>query len=106
MPGLALYCFTYGEILPKDTALIAFHRRSNEFLGRPLTELLDGAEEEVLFVGTNIRITASDAKPKVLELLQRGVKVRFLVLDPTCGSLGSVAADFDVPVSELRDECD
>ena len=100
----ATFSLNYEKILFKDTGLLHYFRASNDFLGEA-GPFLDKAQKEIWFIGTDFHITAGDRKDLILSKLRQGIKVRFLVFDPTSALLDTIALDFDQDPREIRSEC-
>jgi hypothetical protein len=105
MLGLAAVFFlNYQNILLKDTGLIKRFKLSSDFQGE-LGIQIENADDEIWLFGTNFHISSVDRRKALLDKLSKGVKVRFLILDPFVAQINQIANDFDQPVSELKDEC-
>ncbi|WAK01354.1 hypothetical protein [Methylobacter sp. YRD-M1] len=98
-----LYYFTYDNILLKDTGLIRFYKKSNDYLAE-VSKFIADAHDEVLFFGTNFHITAEDRREELLSKLNEGLDIKFLVMDPYSQRLGMLATDFDSDVENLKKE--
>ena len=100
----ATFTMNYEHILFKDTGLIRYFRTSNDFLGQE-GPFLDNAKSEIWFVGMDFHITAGDRKDMILKKLNQGVKVRFLVFDPSSPMLDTIGRDFDQTPQAIESEC-
>jgi len=103
--GLAtVFFFNYKNILLKDTGLIKYYKRSNDFLSDLDTEI-NRSKQEIWFFGTNFNISAGERRELLLKKLEGGVKIRFLVFDPDSARLDDLARDFSQSPAELKSEC-
>lgn len=100
----ATFTLNYEHILFKDTGLIRYFHTSNDFLGQA-SPFLDNAKKEIWFVGVDFHITAGDRKNLILSKLDQGVKVRFLIFDPSSKFLDTMAEDFDQDPKAITSEC-
>jgi hypothetical protein len=100
----ATFTLNYEHILFKDTGLIRYFHTSNDFLGLA-GPFLDKAKKEIWFVGVDFHITAGDRKNLILHKLDQGVKVRFLVFDPSSKFMDAMAEDFDQDPKTIHSEC-
>lgn len=99
-----IFFFNYGNILLKDTGLIRRFVESSDVQAE-LGHEIARAQQEIWLFGTNFHISAVDRRPALLQKLQAGVKIRYLILNPAVSNLDVVAADFNQSVEELRAEC-
>ncbi len=100
---ILIYYFAYENILLKDTGLISYTKKSNDYLGE-LSKLIAEAKDEVLFFGTDFHITVEDKREDLLKKLSEGVNIKYLVLNPKSKRLDLLASDFDVNTEKLRSE--
>lgn len=98
-----VYYFTYENILLKNTGLISFSKKSNDYLGE-LSKLITESRDEMLFFGTNFRITVEDKREDLLKKLSEGVNIKYLVMNPYSNRLDILASDFDMDIEKLRSE--
>jgi hypothetical protein len=84
--------------------IIKCFKESSEFQSEIGTEIVS-AKDEIWFFGMNFHLSAVDQRPKLLDKLRSGVKIRYLVLDPYFPHLDQVARDFIQPPTELKNEC-
>ena len=86
---------------------ISYVRNSNDFLPN-LPKLLEGSKKSVWFFGTNFHITAGDRKNDIISALERGVQIRFLVLDPESPDYiyKQMESDFGQNALTIRAECE
>ncbi|HEU4688405.1 MAG TPA: DUF5919 domain-containing protein [Vicinamibacterales bacterium] len=99
-----IFFMNYGNILLKDTGLIRRFVESSDIQAELGSEI-GRATQEIWLFGTNFHISTVDRRPALLEKLQSGVHVRYLILNPAVPNLDVVAADFGQSVDELRQEC-
>ena len=66
---------------------------------------MDKAQQEIWFVGVDFHITATDRKDLIFRKLSQGVKVKFLVFDPSSNLLDTLGRDFDQNPAEIQSEC-
>jgi hypothetical protein len=98
-----IYYFAYENILLKDTGLISFTKKSNDYLGE-LGKLIAESKDEILFFGTDFHITVEDKREDLLKKLSEGVNIKYLVLNPYSNRLSMLASDFDVNIEKLKSE--
>jgi len=98
-----VYYFSYENIILKDTGLISFSKKSNDYLGE-ISRLIADSKREMILFGTDFHITVEDKREQLLKKLGEGVDVKFLILNPYSTRLEMVAADFDVNPEKLRSE--
>jgi hypothetical protein len=91
--------------LAQRVGILEISARANDFLPR-LGALLDGAQSEITIVGVSFYITVPERKAELIAALRRGVRVRFLVLDPESANMAEIARGFSQTVEELRAECE
>jgi hypothetical protein len=104
--GLGVVFFAnYQNILVKDTGLIKYYRRSNDFLAQ-IDLRINTAQQEIWFVGMNFNITAGERRDILLNKLAKGVKIRYLILNPRSIRIDDLATDVDQSPAELRSECE
>ena len=101
---LTLYYFTYENILLKDTGLQRYYKLSNDYLGDALSQHIKEARGEIWFFGTNFHISAEDKRALLLEKLDKGVHIRYLVFDPFSKHLQRLADDFDSDPENAQNE--
>ena len=79
---------------------------SNDFLPE-IPKLLQSTEENVWFFGTNFHISASDREKDIIKALERGVQVRFLILDPESPDYyyKQMESDFGQNAETIKSEC-
>jgi hypothetical protein len=93
---------TYEPSLVKHTGLVGYYDRSNDFLATELTQRLRNAKEEVIFFGSSFEISAADARKELLARLREGVKIHYLIVDPSSAAIEEIAKDFNISASEMR----
>lgn len=98
-----LYYFTYDNILLKDTGLIRFYKKSNDYLAE-VSKFITESHDEIFFFGTNFHITAEDRREELLNKLNEGTEIKFLVMNPYSQRLDMLSGDFDVNTENLRSE--
>ena len=102
--GLAMvFFFNYQNILLKKTGLIRYYRQSNDYLAEIDTEIVQ-SQQEIWFVGVDFNISATQRRDLLLNRLENGVKIRYLILNPRTTHLGDLAKDFDQSEGSLRTE--
>ena len=99
-----IFFFNYQNILLKDTGLIKRYKRSADFQS-DVGNLIEKSQHEIWFFGANFHISATDRKQAILERLQNGVKIHYLILDPFTAHMDQIAKDFDSSVGQLKSEC-
>jgi Domain of unknown function (DUF5919) len=103
--GFGIYYFTYENILIKDTGLIRYYKSSNDYIAGALESDVEKSRVSILFFGTNFHISAQDRRMAIFSALKRGVKIRYLLLNPDGPQIHQVAIDFDSNPKNLADEC-
>ncbi len=90
----------------KENTKVTFTKRGNDFLPQ-ITQLMGSSKESVWFFGTNFHITATDRRKDILGALERGVHVRFMVIDPKASEsiFKQMSVDFDQSEETIKSEC-
>lgn len=92
-----------SRALWKSTGIIDFTPNANDFLPRIRT-LINEAREDIWFAGVSFYITLPNNQSYLLNALERGVNVRFLVYNPYSENLQDVARGFSQTPQELLSE--
>lgn len=103
---LAGFVFLAPRFNAQENSKISYVRRGNDFLPQ-ITDLMASSKDTVWFFGTNFHITATDRREDIMAALERGVHVRFLVLDPDSSEavFEQMSRDFSQNKESIRHEC-
>jgi hypothetical protein len=103
--GLAgIFYINYQTILFKDTGLIKRYKHSADFQG-DIGHEIERADQEIWFFAANFHISTFDRRQALLDRLQHGVHIRYLILDPFALNIDRIAEDFGSSPDTLKKEC-
>jgi len=101
---LNLSVFVYRDILFKDTGLLIYWHKSGDIAAQVRDDIA-GSENEVFMFGTSFYWSIPNNKDLLLDKLNNGVTIKFLILNPNCRSFDDIAKDFGQTPEALMDEC-
>jgi hypothetical protein len=79
--GFTIWYLTQSSGVDRQVGLVSFERHANDFLAIGLHKEIENAKSEIVFFGTSFHISAADKGQLILDALNRGVRVRYLVVD-------------------------
>jgi len=98
-----VFFLNYQHILLKKTGLIKYYAQSNDFLSEIDTHISQ-SQQEIWFYGVDFNISATQRRDLLLNKLENGIKVRYLIFNPKSTHIADLAKDFDQPENALRSE--
>jgi len=84
---------------------ISVYPNNNSYILDKMGKDLEFSKSEIWLFGINFQVTAAFIQESILKALRRGIKVRFLVLDPESENIGAVAQNLGVDQAGLQARC-
>jgi|GEM_PF-5623302 len=81
--------------------VIGGYESANDYLASALARNIELATHEITFSGVDFHISSADKRRVVLDALCRGVRVRYLVLDPESADVAATARHFSCSKDEM-----
>ena len=94
------------EVFQNTAHVFRVEERGNSAITDDIGKYIEGAERSIEFSGVNFYTSLPQHKHRLIQKLQDGVNIRFLILSPDAPCFAEVAEGFGQTVSQLRGEYD